>query len=283
MSFEDFLRDGWDGHTRDAAAVATRLPDGLALVTTPAEAAQLATLVAHVYGEHLGRWSDGIALLEALGRHEPTDAAAVARGVAALRYCKGEPVALADPADRLRALATAASALCGQRRVDDAAVAFRAALALAGDAADPTVARALAVTGNNLACALEERTDRDAAGTELMVDAARAARRFWAVAGGWLQVERAEYRLARSLTHAGRAAEAAEHARACLALCEANGADAFERFFGWEALALASHAAGDTTTAHDARARAAACLADVPADLAGLCRDGLAGLDRTLA
>jgi hypothetical protein len=241
--------------------------------------------VAHVFGEHLGRWRDGVDLLEAIGRREPTDAAAVARCVAALRHCeRGEPVALDDPADRLRALATAASALCGQRRVGEAAEAFRAAVALAGPdlpPGDPT-ARALAVTGNNLACALEERPDRTDLETDLMVEAARAARRFWAVAGGWLQVERAEYRLARSLAHAGRAAEAAEHARACLAICEAEGAGAFERFFGWEALAHAAHAAGDAAAARDARARAAACVADVPDDLAGFCRDGLAGLDRTL-
>lgn len=56
--------------------------------------------------------------------------------------------------------------------------------------------RALAVTGNNLACTLEEKNHRSLQETELMILASRTARKYWELAGGWLEISRAEYRLA---------------------------------------------------------------------------------------
>ena len=56
--------------------------------------------------------------------------------------------------------------------------------------------RALAITGNGLACTLEEKPDRTADERALMILAAQTARHHWAIAGTWLETERAEYRLA---------------------------------------------------------------------------------------
>ena len=72
------------------------------------------------------------------------------------------------------------------------------ALRMPGLPAKAPAIRALAVGGNNLAAALEEKADRDAAETEAMVAAANGALRYWKEAGTWLEEERAEYRLARS-------------------------------------------------------------------------------------
>jgi hypothetical protein len=74
---------------------------------------------------------------------------------------------------------------------------------------DAAAQRALAAAGNNLAAGLEEKPDRDAAGTAGMVAAAQAGVECWRRAGTWLEHERAEYRLARSLLAAGQAADAA--------------------------------------------------------------------------
>ena len=63
--------------------------------------------------------------------------------------------------------------------------------------------RALAVAANNLASSLEERSTRSAGERELMILAAQTARHYWGRAGGWLETERAEYRLAMSWVQAG--------------------------------------------------------------------------------
>ena len=62
-----------------------------------------------------------------------------------------------------------------------------------------------------------------------MIVAAEAALRYWKQAGTWLEEERAEYRLAKSLLIAGRAVDAVASARRCLAVCERHEAPAFER------------------------------------------------------
>ena len=112
--------------------------------------------------------------------------------------------------------------------------------------ADP-MHRTLAITGNALACTLEERRDRSADERALMILAAKTAREHWAIAGTWLETERAEYRLANTWRQAGDAARARGHAQACLDIVAANDGAALERFFGWEALGLADRASGNAS------------------------------------
>jgi hypothetical protein len=69
--------------------------------------------------------------------------------------------------------------------------------------------------------------------------------RYWKLAGTWLEEERAEYRLARSLSQAGDPGGAARSALRCIAICSKNHAPPLEQFFGHAVLALAKRAAGD--------------------------------------
>jgi hypothetical protein len=90
-----------------------------------------------------------------------------------------------------------------------------------------------------------------------MLQAAALARRFWGRAGGWLEAERAEYRLALCWLRAGDADRARSHAQACLAIVQAQPeAAALERFFAWEALGRIAAAAGDGPGLADARQQA---------------------------
>ena len=283
-TFADFLNQGWADHAEDAAGVFARLPAGLARVDQPAE--QLpgwAALVVHVAGEHLGRWDDGLALLaQAQPQAEAGGPAwqALQRGVATLRWCAGREAeaeaawtaahgesALPLASTQARVLAVAAAALAGQGALPRAQAAFAQALALVayGPDADDPAARALAVTGNNLACELEETADRSPAQDALLERAAETARTYWAIAGGWVQVKFAEYRLAMTKLALGRPAEALDHAAAALALCDANDAAPGARFFPYEVLARARHAAGDPAGARAARDQAAAALEHVEA------------------
>lgn len=284
MSFTDFVTQAWDEHAHQPAAVAERLAvEGVALVSEPAHVAPLAQLVHHVFGEHLGRWDDGLAALAALAARPACAAGgpagqAVQRCTASLALCGGQPDTREGmaPSDAIRVTALAAAALAEQQ-TPRALDLLRDALART-DAAqlppDDAAHRALAVAGNNVACTLEEKAVRSDDEVALMVLAAQTGRRFWAVAGGWLETERAEYRLAMTWLQAGDLGQARHHALQCLEIVRRESAPALEHFFAWEALAAVARAAHSTDAA-DCLAQAHAAFARLDEADRGWCRASL--------
>lgn len=272
MDFDTFMGKAWGDHATDAAAVAERLDDGIALVTDEPQLNQLMNLGQHVHGGHLGQWQQGIAFVErltALPAYAPggTSGQARTRTIASLRLAAGEEAHLdaLSPSDRIRVLAMAGSSLA-ERDTARASRLLQQALDLAQRADLPTtdpMNRALAATGNNLASALEEKPARSAEERALMILAAQTARHYWAIAGTWLETERAEYRLANTWLQAGDLARAREHAQACLEIVAANNGAALERLFGWEALGLVERAAGNATGHAQALARAREAFGDL--------------------
>jgi hypothetical protein len=304
MDLSEFVAAGWEDHARDAEGVLARLPEGVALVAEPKQLAPLAGLTVHVAGEHLGRWIEGLEILDQLERlpfFDPRspEGKAVFRSKAVLHRCAGndaEEVRCLEAArsggeipqasDRVRVLATAAAVFLGQKKLKHARRDFEEALALAAygpTAADPA-ARALAVTGNNLACELEERATLSADEEALMLRAAFAGRDFWRIAGGWEEEERAEYRLAMSHLKARDPGRAMEHARRCLEIVAGNGSDAGEMFFAREAIARAHLAAGRAMEARRERDAMAALVPEVADDsFRSFCAGELTKLNGVLA
>jgi hypothetical protein len=276
MDFDSFIDKAWTDHADDPRAVAHRLSEGAALASDEAQITQLANLAHHVFGEHLGEWSKGSAFIGGLSTlpafvRQGTSGAALRRCLASLALSRETTVDPHDASaefaelsisDRVRVFAMAAANLA-ERNAARARRLFDAALALVDganfDAADP-MNRAMAVSSNNLACSLEDKKTRSDDERRLMVTAAETARRFWEAAGTWLQVQRAEYRLSMSWLKAGDVTKSREHARACLAIIEANDGAAIERFFGWEAMCLAERAAGDDAAHVQALAHALAAF-----------------------
>lgn len=273
-----FVDAAWPRHDKESEAV---FAEGVALVekTEGADVQPLARLLFHVGAEHLGRPAQVLPVMKALlARATGADARALWRFTAAAHLCLGDgPAADAAEAqaadgsglprasDRGAIHALAAAAQVGQSKIADATRLFAEALAAASygpERSDP-LARALAVTSNNLASALLERPARDAAEDRLMLQAGEAARRFWAIAGDWIHVERAEYLLALLAAAVKDGPRALAHARTVIAMCEENKADAMERFFANECLARAAHAAGERDTARAARDAAAGLVAEV--------------------
>lgn len=276
MDHDSFCNQAWQDHGDQPEVVAQRLPTGAALVQTPGHAAAHARLVAHVLGEHLGRWDDALAQLVPLAQlagSDPDARAAVQRQRLALAWAAGDTAALASAgltaSAQISTQALAASLLAGQADPDRGLATYTAAQA--AEAAQPLpdtdpAVRALAANANSIAASLEERVARTPAQTAGMRAAAEAALRHWARAGTWLEVERAHWRLARCELAAGDAAAARRSAMAGLAVCAAHSAPAFEYFFLHVVLARAAHAAGDADGVAEARRAALAALAQVPAD-----------------
>ena len=288
MSLEALIETAWSEHGDQPQAVAEKLAAARLEVKLPVQVAPYARIVTHVFGEHLGQWHQGIALLQSL-RLVPgvaDDAAtigAIARSVATLRHAgdTGEALEELSLEDRVAVLAASSSALAARGEHGRAVAAYGAALEFAapGLPAGSPALRALAVGGNNLAAALEEKKERTDAESAGMVAAAEGGLKYWTLAGTWLEEERAEYRLTRSLLCAGRAKEAVEHAEKCVEICERNRAPAFEKFFGAAALALALRAAGDAPGFTHAREAALAQHAQVPAEEKEWCAGDLQALE----
>jgi hypothetical protein len=285
MTFDAFLETAWNDHGDRPREVADRLASSLHVVETADQIPPFVRLLTHVYGEHLGQWNHGVALLESLRRvpafdGSPAVAGALDRSIATLRYAGGQTSVLAtlSAEDRISVLALAAAAFSGRNEMKRAIAAYAEALALAEAGLPPQspALRALAVGGNNLAAALEEKTGRDDAETEGMIVAANGGLTYWKRAGTWLEEERAEYRLTRSLLQAGRPRDAIASAQRCIDVCARNAAPAIETFFGYVVLALAQRADGDAGAFAASRRQALALHEQVPAEEKRWCQSDLA-------
>ncbi|MBQ0935236.1 hypothetical protein [Ideonella paludis] len=279
--FQAFIDAAWSEHTVDPEGVAQRLSlKGAALATQPADVLALLRLTAHLWGEHLGRWAEGVAQLRTWAALPAWDGGpslqdALACHVAALQWCEGRSDALRGLSSPqvVTALAYAAAAMTGRKELARAVTAYGMAVEEVEDEDGLTqwpheapVWRALAVAGNNLAAELEELPSRSPAESAAMVQAAQGGLMAWRLAGTWLQEERAEYRLSCSLLKAGRSRDALVAAQRCAALCQANDAPPFERFFAFAAQAQAYRAASDTAGFESSRQEALRWYALTPAD-----------------
>jgi hypothetical protein len=286
MNFSSFIDQAWDDHAGDARAVAQRLPDGIALVADEAQLAALANLAHHVHGEHLGEWRAGIDFMQRLCGLAPFTAqgesgSTLRRCVASLTLSEGSAAGLdaLSVSDRIR-VGAMASANLAERDTTRAMHLFDDALDRArrcGPDLPITVNRALAATGNGLACTLEQKAARSADERALMILAAQTARHHWERAGTWLEVERAEYRLAMTWLQAGDLARGRTHAHTCLEIVASNDAAALERFFGWEALGRVERAAGNAAGHARALTQAREAFAELDDSEQGGC---LASLDK---
>jgi hypothetical protein len=249
MSLDDFIAAAWNDHGDHPEEVATRLAGALERLESAADVPPFARLVTHVYGEHLARWSAGVALLESLrGRPQwegdTSVSGAIDRSIAVLRYAGNLDATLTHLStddDRAHHRLSGTGRHRWKRNR-----AYEEALQVAAPGLEPgsPALRALAVGGNNLAASLEEKPDRDAVETRGMVAAAEGGLRYWRLAGTWLEEERAEYRLTRSLLQAGSHEGAVEHAPV-IDVCAANNAPPIERFFGYVVLAVAQSRSGE--------------------------------------
>lgn len=278
QTLSEFLSQAWDEHADAAQAVVDRLPQAFELLThEPTAAAELARLAEHVLLAHLDH-GDVLRMqlerLHPLAEQDPALALALRRSELALALIDGSAGSgLADlgrelpAAEQVRAHGQAVLALT--RRADWPAIyaLIERATPIAQSDDDGKALRALAVLSNNLAGDLRYYRQSGATGQgerdALMLEAARLARVYWERAGGWVEVERADYQLAMCHAAAEQGEAALVAAQACLSRCLDNSADAYELFFAHEAMAYAHLAASQVGEARQQRALMQELLAGV--------------------
>jgi tetratricopeptide (TPR) repeat protein len=283
VDFNTYLNQAWDDHANSASVVAENFSQGLSLSQNADHLAQLARLSTHVFGEHLGRWDDGLEFLNQIKKnpHYLQESAAQQMKIyeysLALSGQQGPDLSSLTPSELIRVLSLSASAISEQGQPAKAKEHFLHALEVAQlglDAKDPAN-RALAITGNNLSASLEKKEIRSPEETELMVLSAQIGLQFWAIAGTWKEIERAEYRLSQSYLQAGQFEKSLQHAKSCLEICEQNSAPPLEVFFGYEALALVEKARGQKAASDGAVAQMKVLYEIMPEDEKPWCRPAL--------
>jgi hypothetical protein len=277
-AFRVWLDQAWNDHPEAPQRIAAELAAHTATWPDSADGAEAVRLAEHVMLAHL---ADPPALQQLLARL-PADAAALApsmqRAQWALATLADEtPPSLPD-APRWRALHSVVMVLVSRGQVAQARARLLAEEAAAAAHVDTDARKAYAATANNTASDLHSGPRGDAERDALMLEAAELSRRAWQRAGGtWMNTERADYLLALCHATLGHGAEAVAAAGACLALCEAHGADAAELFFAHECNVHAERAAGNAARALHHRERMVALLADIgDAGMHGYCKKTLA-------
>ena len=288
-SLRFWLDQAQSQHADQPLAITAALTARAASLPADADGAEAIRLAEHVWLAHAADTSGLQAFLDALPATLSDDAStapSLQRADGALAWLAGQVAKTQPDATRWRVLQNVVLAMAAQGRSAEALGLLQADEATARALGPSDAGQAFAATANNVASHLQDRPRGDEARDSLMLQAAAIARRAWENAGSWMQVERADYRLALCHAAAGQGAEAVEHARRCLADCMADcvaagdQADALEHFFAHEALVRAHRAAGDAAAAGAAVQRMQVLLADI-AEADGLrawCADVLSAL-----
>jgi hypothetical protein len=291
-AFDRALEWAWSAHGDNPRAATAKLESALPQAATEGELEDAARFLFHVYGVHFGDWETGAARLRALRGLPAWSQAgqaerAIGRSLRALELAATEDDGSVDlskltASEQVQAYAQAAQCLM-ERGADARAMAYlQTAVArcdeMQAEHHDPCH-RALAIAGNNIATGYEDWPMLDETQRNQMIVAAHIGRRYWERAGTWLEVERAEYRLAKCMLIADYAALAVRHAQACLRLCEDHNAPPLEYFFGVEVLAMGLSAMGDHSHTMRLQEKARQLFAELSKDDQAFCASTLKSIE----
>jgi hypothetical protein len=262
LPLEAWLDQAWNDHADAPQRVSGELQARAATLPADAHGLEALRLAEHVMLSHLVDPPALEALLGALPPH-PAFEPFVQRAQWALALLAGQAPPPAPAAARWRALHGLVTVWLARGEPGRAQAHFRADCEEAATADDLEAVKVMASSCHNLAQDLQFSPRGTPVHDALMLEAARASRAAWERAGTWLHIERSDYRLACCHAELGLGEQALVHAQACLARCEAHGAEPSERFFAHEAVALAHRAAGDAPSVQAEKARMQALLAQV--------------------
>jgi hypothetical protein len=240
--FDAFINQSWQQHEAAPLQTYRQLEQALGEVEDTNHAERILPLMLHTSIGHLHTPKQFLTSLDKLENGVATQCLARQRAKAVAQYFVDQSTDLIEhleDLDQRRVFAQIANELSAMNELEQASKWLaKAAVEIESDEVTEPLARSIAITGNNLACQYEELEARSEAQIEHMLEAATLALEYWKVAGGWMQEERAEYRLAMSFLKADNPQQAKVHADRCEAICRQNGEDAFELFYAHDLLML---------------------------------------------
>jgi tetratricopeptide (TPR) repeat protein len=241
MTINNFLKAAWQSHDKEGRRIFSEIEENLSFVIDEKELLALANLTLHICSDHLRNWKEGLDLLAKFKSHPMcTNQSEIQRQMAILDLCLDSNFSLESFSSSDQARIFASTALALKTNLTLIEEYLQKAISIAQNGLEPNdpAQRVLAISCNNIALALEEKNERSLEERELMIKCAQLARSFWEVAGNWMNVERAEYRLSRCYFQAGDIVKAQHHALQCLEIVKHNESDPIELFFAYEVLVL---------------------------------------------
>ncbi len=243
MTFKEYIRSAWMNHAKDPRSVADDIRNNFNLMVSEEDVLKMAHLIVHVCGEHLGDWLLGLELIKKLKNNaQIKDKPAMSRFKAILELGNNPnfPINHFSNSDQVQIMATTASALANLGGLKNAEKFLNLSCELLPSlpSGDPAY-KSLAATSHNVAGALLELEHLSPVQTQLMIRSAVISRTNWEIAGTWVEVERAEYHLAKVFYKALKFEDGLKHAQACRDIVKSNGDVPLEKFFACEIMALA--------------------------------------------
>ncbi len=252
MKFQQYIDASWAQHDKNADELLKNYDQGFNLVETEAEVLALARLIHHVATEHNFKFDEAKVHLEKLKAHPMASSESVMptleRNILTMNFLKDPTLNIESITDSNRAMIyiVAAASLLFQKKFAEVDRFIDHAVAAAEDLPDTDPAhRILAMSNNNMAAELSEKTDLEDSQKKLMIRTAQNSRKFWEKAGTWLNVERSEYGLSKYYLKLDEIENSKNHADQCLQICEREKAKPLEFFFAHERLAFICKAKKD--------------------------------------
>lgn len=256
--FDDYIDKCWNDHADNAIDVFNTFESEeiIKMIETCDQIEGYVKLIAHVSGEHLQKWNDGIKLLnnikikkeEIISMNSSSDINRLIRNhIYILQLSSGdlsiESVLNSLPeltiSEQVSIIASASSALLLIDLIKSKSL-YKTSLLLVDQIEDMSkndpAFRSLAVVSNNLAYTLEELKELlSCDAEELMILAAQCGLKFWTIAGTSLNVQRAHNRLALCYIRVNDLDKAFLHSNIALKLCQENAfspMDFFNVYYG---------------------------------------------------
>ena len=243
MTFKEYIKVAWANHAKDPRGLASEFKLNFKLMVSEEDVLKMAHLIVHVCGEHLGDWQLGLELIKKIKNNAQIhDKAAMNRFKAILELGNNPqfPINHFSNSDQVQILSMTASALANLGGLKNAEKFLNSAndLIPSLEGGDPAF-KSLAVSGHNVAGVLLELDHLSPVQSQLMIRSAVISRTNWEKAGSWLEVERAEYHLAKVFLKIEKYEDGLKHAKLCREIIKNNGDVPLERFFACEILAEA--------------------------------------------
>jgi hypothetical protein len=232
-----FIQAGWQRHDSQTKELADELIERLPNVVEDKLLDAFLGLLTHTLGTHLGEWETLNKQLSSLLELTPENLV-VREKLEIVALIQNSQDDFQHDQPSLNILLNALKEVIASEDFSRSATLLKQVKQQIKEGSELTdaIIKLLAIIGNNLASGLEAKPSLNDGEIDTMLDAARIARKNWAIAGGWLETERAEYVLAACYLKAGDVQQAMVHGRLCEEICIQNGADSFELFFANEML-----------------------------------------------
>ena len=203
--FHEELEQNWKDHTKQPELVCDRLQRQLHSRLNEDQLLEVASIASHIYGEHLGRWNDGLSYLEKLRNLHHVDSHSVQ-----LRFQRQQAILMKaqEPSlsfnelqekDRFYIFTLTVAALALQRPIEFAFQVYEEAEKLLEKLKEDREQRLLfAVMTANLTCDLLEWKEFTQKEIQFLLLVAEKSRTLWAQDGNPSDCDRATFRLLQS-------------------------------------------------------------------------------------